>query len=433
MTMHNDPASPHALLNACLRAAIDAALPARTLARHLPAPPRGRCLVVGGGKAAASMAQALEAAWPDVPLSGLVVTRYGHAVPTQRITITEAAHPVPDAAGLAATQRMLDLVATARPGDLVLALVSGGGSALLSAPVPGITLADKQALNRALLGAGVPIGLMNRVRPLLSRIKGGGLARAVPQGVDLVTLLISDVPGDDPAVIASGPTVPAARATHAEARAILARFGIVPPPAVAALLAGPDLPPPTVAAADVRLIASPMMALQAAAACARSHGVTPLVLGDAIEGESREVATVLAGMARSVAEHGQPARAPALLLSGGETSVTLRGATGGAGGRNTEFCLAFALALDGVAEGGRIWALAADTDGIDGNQDAAGALVGPDTLHRARALGLDPRAVLDGHDSFRLFEAVGGLIRTGPTHTNVNDFRALLVMPPKPA
>jgi len=429
------PDAARTLLMDCLDAAIDAAMPARSLAAHLPARPQGRCIVVGGGKASAAMAAAVEAAWPDVPMTGLVITRYGHAVPTQHVRIIEAAHPVPDAAGLDATQRMLDLVATAVPGDLVLALVSGGGSALLTAPAEGLTLADKQEMNRLLLAAGAPIGLMNRVRPALSRIKGGGLARAVPPGVTLVTLVISDVPGDDLAIIASGPTITTATSTRAEAAAILARFGIEPPPAVAALLAMPERA--TLAAhqiGEVRLIASPMMALHAARTRAAAHGINVMILGDALEGESREVATVMAGIARSVAENGHPATAPLLLLSGGETSVTMPRAGNVAGGRNTEFCLALALAAeDWAGRTGALWALAADTDGIDGNQDAAGALIDPGSLTRARALGLDPRALLDRHESYRLFDGIGGLIRTGPTNTNVNDFRAVLVMGPDTA
>ncbi len=432
-----DDSSARALLRALFDAAVAAADPRRVLAAHLPPRPRGRCVVVGGGKSAAVMAAALEDAWPDVPLTGAVVTRYGHAVPTRRIEVIEASHPVPDAAGEAGARRLLDLVRGLGPDDLVLALISGGGSALLALGAPGISLADKQAVNRALLASGATIGEMNTVRKHLSAIKGGRLAAAAAPA-QVVTLAISDVPGDDPAVIASGPTVPDP-STFADARAILARHGINPPAPVAAHLAAaadetpkPGALPPT----DFRLIATPMMALRAAAAAARAVGAAPLILGDALEGESREMGTVLAGIARSVRAYGEPLTPPAVLLSGGETTVTIgqgsagRGSTGqgfvGQGGRNTEFLLGLAVALDGAPG---IWAVAGDTDGIDGTEDAAGALLGPDTLACARAAGLDPRAVLAGHDSYRLFAAVDALIRTGPTLTNVNDIRAVLVAP----
>ena len=373
------------------------------------------------------MAAAVEAAWPEVALSGLVVTRRGHAVPTRRIEVVEATHPVPDEAGEIAARRILQLAQSAGPDDLVLALISGGGSALLSLPAPGITLADKQHITRALLRSGAPIDEMNRVRQALSAIKGGRLAQAAAPA-RLLTLIISDVPGDDPAVIASGPTIiPKGRSRErAEALAILKRRGIRPSDAVAALLARPepDLPPGTPGV--VQLIASPSMALQAAAEVARAHGVTPLILGDALEGESRELGVVLAGIARSVREHGQPLPPPLLLLSGGETVVTMRGPPTGdeQGGRNTELLLAFA-----VASGGRpgVWALAGDTDGIDGSSDAAGAIVTPSSLGRAGAAGLAPRDLLDTHRSYRLFDTIGDLVVTGPTLTNVNDFRAVLI------
>ena len=422
-----DDSRARALLRALFDAAVAAADPRRVLAAHLPPRPRGRCVVVGGGKSAAVMAAALEDAWPDVPLTGAVVTRYGHAVPTRRIEVIEASHPVPDAAGEAGARRLLDLVRGLGPDDLVLALISGGGSALLALGAPGISLADKQAVNRALLASGATIGEMNTVRKHLSAIKGGRLAAAAAPA-RVVTLAISDVPGDDPAVIASGPTVPDP-STFADARAILARYGIAPPAPVAAHLAAaadetpkPGALPPT----DFRLIATPMMALRAAAAAARAAGAAPLILGDALEGESREMGTVLAGIARSVRAHGEPLTSPAVLLSGGETTVTIGQGFAGQGGRNTEFLLGLAVALDGAPG---IWAVAGDTDGIDGTEDAAGALLGPDTLARARAAGLDPRAVLAGHDSYRLFAAVDALIRTGPTLTNVNDIRAVLVAP----
>jgi glycerate-2-kinase len=416
-------------------AAVSAADPRTVLARHLPEPPGpgGRVVVLGAGKSAAAMAAAVEAAWPEMlssgAISGLVVTRYGHAVPTRRIEVVEASHPVPDAAGEAAARRVLDM---ARGGglmdrDLVLFLVSGGGSALLALPAPGLTLSDKQEVNRALLRSGATIGEMNCVRRHLSAVKGGRLAAAA-HPARVVTLAISDVPGDDPATIASGPTVPDPT-TFAEARALLAHHGIAPPPAVAAHLdrAEEETPKPgdpRLAGCEYRLIATPLMALEAMAAEARAMGLAPLVLGDALEGEAREVGTVLAGVARSVRAHGQPLPAPAVLLSGGETTVTIRGRSPGRGGRNTECLLGLALALAGV---GGVWALAADTDGVDGTEDAAGAVVAPDTLARARAAGLDPRATLAAHDSHAVFAALGDLVSTGPTLTNVNDVRAVLI------
>jgi glycerate 2-kinase len=417
-----DEIDAKALLRRLFDAAVRSADPRVVLARHLPEPPRGRCIVVGAGKASALMAQAVEAAWPDVPLSGLVVTRDGYAVPTRRIEIVEASHPVPDARSAQAARRMLALVEGLTADDLVLALVSGGGSAVMVAPAPGLTLDDKIAVHRALLRSGATIGEMNRVRGALSAIKAGRLAAAAAPA-RVVTLAISDVPGDRAEEIASGPTV-GAPVPRAEALAIVRRYGMMLPPAVTAFLAAPDeasvVPPP----ADVRMIAAPWMALAAAADIAKAEGIATLTLGDAIEGEAREAGTVMAGIARSVALRGLPAPAPLLLLSGGETTVTIRD-TAGRGGRNTEFLLALALALEGER---RVWALAGDTDGIDGSDDAAGAIVGPDTLARARAAGLDPRAVLDGHDSYSLFRAIGDLVVTGPTFTNVNDFRAILVV-----
>ncbi len=406
-------------------AAIAAADPRRVLARHLPPRPQGRIAVVGAGKSAALMAAAVEAAWPNADLHGVVVTRTGHAVPTRRIAVIEAAHPVPDANSEAGARRVLDSVRGLGPDDLVLALISGGASALMALPAPGLTLADKQAVNRALLASGATIAEMNCVRKHLSAIKGGRLAAAAAPA-RVVTLAISDVPGDDPAVIGSGPTVPDPT-SFAAARALLVRYRIAAPPAAAARLARDDdetpkpgsLPP-----TDLRLIATPAMALAAAAEAARGLGLTPLILGDALEGESREVGTVMAGIARSVATHGHPLPAPAVLLSGGETTVTLGHGPAGRGGRNTEFLLGLALALAGRPG---IWAAAGDTDGIDGTEDAAGAIITPDTLARARAAGQDPRAVLEGHDSYSLFDAIGDLIRTGPTLTNVNDIRAVLV------
>ena len=418
------------ILRAVFDAAIASADPRRVLAAHLPPVPRGRVVVVGAGKSAALMAQAVEAAWPEVPLSGLVVTRYGHAVPTRRIEVVEAAHPVPDAAGEAAARRILGLVQGLQPEDMVLALISGGGSALLALPAPGVTLADKQAINRALLASGATIGEMNTVRKHLSAIKGGRLA-ACARPARLVTLAISDVPGDDPAVIGSGPTVPDPSTTE-EAREILARYRITPPPAVRAHLASAaaETPKPgDLPHASFQLIATPALALAAAAARARDASLTPLILGDALEGESRELGTVLAGIATSVRRNGLPLSPPALLLSGGETTVTLAadaapGAAPARGGRNTECLLGLALALAGAPG---IFALAGDSDGIDGTEDAAGAIITPTTLARARAAGLDPRAALAAHDSYGLFAALGDLVVTGPTLTNVNDIRAVLI------
>ena len=406
-------------------AAIAAADPRVVVAPALPAPPVGRCVVVGAGKSAAVMAAAVEAAWPEVPLSGVVVTRYDHAVPTRRIAVVEAAHPVPDANGEAAARRILDSVAGLAATDLVLALMSGGGSALLALPATGLTLGDKQAINRALLASGATISEMNTVRKHLSAIKGGRLAAAAAPA-RVVTLAISDVPGDDPAVIASGPTV-VDPSTFAEARAILARYRIEPAPNVAARLAleADETPKQgSLPHAEFRMIATPMMALRRAAEVASKLGFNPIILGDALEGESREVGTVMAGIAQSVRRHETPGRPPAMLLSGGETTVTIGAGPYGKGGRNTEFLLGLALALKGAPG---IWAAAGDTDGIDGTEDAAGALVAPDTLSRASSAGQDARAVLDRHDSYSLFAAIGDLIRTGPTLTNVNDIRAILV------
>ncbi len=406
-------------------AAVASADPRAMLSRYLPEKPTGRCIVVGCGKSAASMAAALEAAWPDVAMSGLVVTRYGHEVPTQRIEVMQSSHPVPDANSEIAARRMLETVQGLGADDLVIALISGGGSALMALPAPGLTLADKQSINRALLASGATIGEMNCVRRHLSAIKGGRLAAAAAPA-RVVTLAISDVPGDDPAVIASGPTV-ADPTSFADAKAILARYGISLSPAMAEWMAhGDETPKPgTLDHASFQLIATPSMALEAAAKMARAHGVTPVILGDALEGESREMGIILAGIARSVRTHGQPVAAPALLLSGGETTVSIGKGPAGRGGRNTECLLALAVTLGGAAD---IWAIAGDTDGIDGTEDAAGAIVAPDTLVRARAAGLDARAFLTAHDSYSLFDAVGDLVRTGPTLTNVNDIRAILVV-----
>jgi hydroxypyruvate reductase len=425
MKLRWNDARARGFLHDIFMAAIASADPRAMLSHHLPEKPEGRCIVVGCGKSAASMAASLEAAWPDVAMSGLVVTRYGHEVPTRHIEVMQSAHPVPDANSEIAAHRMLETVRGLTADDLVIALISGGGSALMALPAPGLTLADKQSINRALLASGATIGEMNCVRRHLSAIKGGRLAAAAAPA-RLITLAISDVPGDDPAVIASGPTV-ADPTSFADARAILARYAITPTPAMAEWMAhGDETPKPgSLDHASFRLIATPAMALDAAAAVARAHGVTPIILGDALEGESREMGIILAGIARSIRTHGQPATAPALLLSGGETTVSIGRGPAGRGGRNTECLLALAVTLNGAPG---IWAIAGDTDGIDGTEDAAGAIVTPDTLSRARTAGLDARAILAAHDSYSLFDALGDLVRTGPTLTNVNDIRAILVV-----
>lgn len=404
--------------------AVAAADPARCLPQHLPAERNGRLIVLGAGKASAAMALALEAHWPG-PLEGLVVTRYGFGAPCSRIEIVEAAHPVPDAAGQAAAVRILERVRGLGPDDQVLALISGGGSALLAAPASGITLEDKRALTSALLKSGASIHEINCVRKHLSAVKGGRLAAAA-WPAPVLTLAISDVAGDDPEVIASGPTV-GDPTTCADALAVLDRYAIEIPVALRRRLENGELETPKpgdvrLAKAGLRIIASPSLALQAAAEAARSAGVTPLILGDEIEGEAREVARVLAGIAKSCARHGVPVAPPCVLLSGGEATVTIRGQ--GRGGRNSELMLALAIALQGNP---RICALAGDTDGIDGSEDNAGALIAPDTLVRARALGLDAQAALDNNDAYSFFAALGDLLVTGPTLTNVNDFHAILV------
>ncbi len=418
------PRPPRDLLRAMFDAAVEVALPACTIPPHLPGQPKGCTVVVGAGKASAAMAKAVEDAWPG-PLEGLVVTRYGHNVPCRRVEIVEAAHPVPDAKGQDAARRILDRVSGLTEHDLVLALISGGGSALLALPAPGLTLEDKQAINSALLRSGASIHEMNCVRKHLSGIKGGRLAAAA-HPARLVTLLISDVPGDDPSVIASGPTVPDPT-TFADALAILRKYRVMQPRAAVAHLerAAEETPKPgdpRLTGAETVMIATPQRSLEAAAETASAAGLAPLILGDAIEGEAREVARVMAGIARQVVSHGQPAPAPCVLLSGGETTVTVRGS--GRGGRNVEFLLSLAVALDGLPG---VFALAGDTDGIDGAEEIAGAIVTPDTLARAAAKGIDAKQSLADNDGHGFFEALGDQIVTGPTLTNVNDFRALLI------
>ena len=405
-------------------AAVAAAQPALCLPPHLPPPPKGRTIVIGAGKASAAMARALEDHWSG-PLEGLVVTRYGYEVPCERIEIVQAAHPVPDAAGIEAAERIRQLVTGLTADDLVIALISGGGSSLLVAPGEGLTLADKQAVNTALLHSGASISEMNCVRRHLSSLKGGRLA-AVCHPAQVWTLLISDVPGDDPIDIASGPTV-ADPTTCADALAIVARYRITVPPAVRHLLesgAGETIKPgdPRLQGIQTRMITAPQIALEAAAQVARDAGITPYILGDSLEGEARDLGKAMAGITRQVALHGQPFQTPCVLLSGGEATVTLRGT--GRGGRNVEFLLSLGVALNGLPG---VYALAGDTDGVDGAEEIAGALLTPDTLARAWALGTNPRSSLDNNDGHGFFQALGDAVVTGPTLTNVNDFRAILI------
>jgi len=415
---------PRALLEQLFKAAIDAAQPALCLPPHLPAPPKGRTIVIGAGKASAAMARVLEAHWPG-PLSGVVVTRYGYAVPCRSIEVVEAAHPVPDSAGVTAAQRILQTVRGLTADDHVLCLISGGGSSLLVAPLEGLTLDDKQVVNRALLQSGASISEMNCVRRHLSAVKGGRLAAAC-HPAKVTTLLISDVPGDCPMDIASGPTV-ADPTRCADALAILRRYGVTVPPNVLEILEsgrGETVKPddPRLRGNDTRFIATPQMALEAAAGVAHAIGIPVHVLGDSIEGEARDVGKVIAGLTLQVARHAQPFAPPCLLLSGGETTVTVRGS--GRGGRNVEFLLSLAIALDGQAG---IHALAGDTDGVDGLEEIAGAYLGPDTLDRAWAAGMNPKDRLADNDGHGFFQELGDSIITGPTMTNVNDFRAVLI------
>ncbi|AYM12631.1 glycerate kinase [Agrobacterium tumefaciens] len=422
MTAWNDLRAKDAL-NRIFMAAVASADPAKVLQHHLPSPPKGRCVVVGAGKASAAMAAALDKAWADVNLSGIVVTRYGHAVPARRIEIIEASHPVPDDMSAEAARRILAAVEGLTADDMVIALISGGGSALMVAPAEGMTLADKMAVNRALLASGATISEMNAVRKHLSRIKGGRLALAA-KPARVVSLLISDVPGDDPSEIASGPTV-ADPSDINNVREIVSRYELDLPENVRKVLEkGEETPKAGDIEEDIRLIATPSLALQAAADEAVKLGLTPLILGDSLEGESKDVGAVMAGIALSASRKGLPVKGPAVLLSGGETTVTIGKGLAGKGGRNTEFLLSLALTLKGA---GGIWAIAGDSDGIDGVEDAAGALVTPDTLARMRNAGADPRQSLVGHDSYTAFKAVGDLVVTGPTLTNVNDIRAILI------
>ena len=438
MIVPNPATHPREFLESLFAVAVKRALPLHNTAAFLPKPPKGRTLVLGAGKAGGAMAQAVEAFWPaDAPLSGLVVTRYHHTPPrpaglASRIEVLEASHPVPDAAGLAAAQRMLALTQGLTEDDLVLCLISGGGSALLTLPAEGLSLQDKQRINQALLRSGANIAEMNCVRKHLSRIKGGRLAQmCAPARV--VTLAISDVPGDDPSTIASGPTVPDA-STCADALAVLARYQIDMPAAVLeqlrqGQLETPKPGDPAFAGHDLHLIATPQQSLEAAAEAARAAGLAAYILSDEMEGESREVGKVHAALARAVALKGQPFARPCVILSGGETTVTVRpqtpGTPRGRGGRAGEFCLGLAQALQGQAG---VYALAADTDGIDGLEDNAGAWVEPATLGRAQALNINIDTHLDRNDAYGFFAALDDLVTTGPTFTNVNDFRAVLVV-----
>lgn len=417
--------TPRDLLRTMFDAAIEAAQPAHCLAGFLPELPKGRLIVIGAGKASAAMARAFEDAWPG-PLAGVVVTRYGYAVPCQRIEILEAAHPVPDEAGLRASRRILDTVSGLTADDTVVCLISGGGSALLSLPLEGISLADKQAVNRELLKSGATIGEMNVIRRHLSAIKGGRLVAAC-HPAKVVTLLISDVPGDNPMDIASGPTV-ADPTTCADALALVKRYGMNLPTSAMEMLSsgrGESIKPgdPRLARAETHLITAPQAALEAAAKVARDTGITPYILGDAIEGEARDVGKVMAGLARQIATRQQPFAAPCVLLSGGETTVTLRGT--GRGGRNVEFLLSLGVSLDGLPG---VHALAGDTDGVDGVEEIAGAYLAPDSLARAWAKGIRPKDALANNDGHGFFGALGDSVITGPTLTNVNDFRAILIL-----
>src|SRR5213593_30414 len=416
--------APRELLRQMFDAAINAAQPAHCIPPHLPAVPPGRLVVIGAGKASAAMARAVEDHWQG-PLSGLVVTRYGYAVPCKRIEIVEAAHPVPDAAGETAAKRLLEFVKGLTADDLVLCLISGGGSSLLPLALPGLTLADKQALNRALLASGASISEMNCVRRHLSAIKGGRLGAAC-HPAKVVTLLISDVPGDNPMDIASGPTVPDPT-TCADALAIIKRYGIEVPTKVLEILdsgRGETVKPgdPRLAGIETRMIATPQIALEAAAEVAREAGIPAAILGDSIEGEAREVGKVMAGIVLQVARRGQPFQAACVLLSGGETTVTVRG--NGRGGRNVEFLLSLGVALDGHPG---IHAIAGDTDGVDGLEEIAGACLAPDSLERAWGKGINPNDSLANNDGHGFFQALGDSVITGPTLTNVNDFRAILI------
>ena len=421
--------TPKELLLGSFRAALAAADPLAVVPAHLPSPPKGRTLVVGAGKASAAMAAAVERNWPAAsPLEGIVITRYGHGLPCERIRIVEAGHPVPDESGEQAAREILAAAARLGPDDLLLALVSGGGSSLLSAPVAGVSMADLKAMTRGLLACGAAIQEMNTVRKHLSVIQGGRLAAASKAPV--LALVISDVTGDDPTHIGSGPCA-ADPTTYQDSLDIIMRYGVVPSGSIMQHLTRgaegriPETPKrgdPALALAENRVIATAHQSLSAAAAFFASNSIAPMILGDSVTGESSEVAKVYAALARQVRGHAHPVKPPVALISGGETTVTVCGT--GRGGRCTEFLLSLAIDLDGLE---RTWAIAADTDGIDGSEDNAGAILGPDALTQAKKLGLNPRRLLSNNDGYSFFEALGGLVVTGPTRTNVNDFRVILV------
>lgn len=420
---------PETLLREMFDSAVNVASPKLSIRQYLPDRPNGRTIIVGAGKAAAAMAQAVEAEWAEAgkagELRGLVITRYGHSLETQWVEVVEAAHPVPDAAGVSAAARILELVTDLGSDDLVLCLLSGGGSALLTLPIEGISLDEKKIITRDLLHCGATISEINSVRKHLSAIKGGRLAVAAFPA-ETVTLAISDVPGDDPAIIASGPTV-ADPSTLADANNVIEKYGIQLPPAAKIVLTreGSETPKagdPLLKRSRASLIITPQEALEAAAKVASEAGIAPIILSDSIEGESRDVAKVHAAIARQIADRGQPWAPPCVLLSGGETTVTING--NGSGGPNSEFLLSLMLSLGGASN---IYALACDTDGIDGSEENAGAIIGPDTLATSLERDMEPAKFLANNDAYSFFSAVGGLIVTGPTHTNVNDFRAVLI------
>ncbi|MEW5880098.1 MAG: glycerate kinase [Pseudomonadota bacterium] len=422
---------PTELLRASFSAAVGAADPLKIVAAYLPPKPRGRVCVVGAGKAAASMARAVELAWPDVALDGLVITRYAHGLPTERIRVVEAGHPVPDEAGEAAAREILSLVQSLGADDLLLALISGGGSSLLAAPVPAVPMADLKAVTRELLRCGAPIEEMNVVRKHLSLAAGGRLAAATRARV--LALIVSDVTGDSPSDVASGPCAPDP-STYADALAILARYGCAAPASVRAHLERgargeieetPKPGDPLFARVENRVIATAHRSLEAAADTFRAANVAAVILGDTVTGEAREVAKVMAALVREIRNHRQPFAPPVALISGGECTVTIPPGVKGRGGRCSEFLLSLAIELDGMQG---VYALAADTDGIDGSEDNAGAWLAPDSIARAAAKGVAARAALDAHDAWGFFAAADALIRTGPTRTNVNDYRVILVL-----
>jgi hydroxypyruvate reductase len=427
-------AAPIAVLRAAFAAAVAAADPLRVLAAHLPPRPAGRIAVVGAGKAAASMAAAVEQAWPDAPLDGVVITRYAHGLPTRRIRVVEAGHPVPDEAGEAAAREILQRAAQLGPGDLLLALVSGGGSSLLSLPVAAVPMADLKSMTRQLLASGAPIEQMNVVRKHLSQIAGGRLAAAAAmRGANVLALIVSDVTGDAPSDIASGPCAPDP-STYADAEAVLRRWNVVPPVSIADWLARgargeidetPKEGDPLFRNVDNRVIATAHRSLEAAADAIRAAGIVPVIVGDTVTGEAREVAKVYAALVREIRAYGAPFSLPVALVSGGECTVKLPAGVCGRGGRCSEFLLSLAVELDGVPG---VYALAADTDGIDGSESNAGGWLDPDTVREAAARGVSARAALDAHDAYGFFAAAGRLVETGPTRTNVNDFRVILIV-----